>query len=140
MSIKQYQQNVNSSDKKIAELEKKKVINEQEAEESAKMRKRAEALAKKREMEEAAKAMQDKEGVGKFKPRLMTYNDVSKTAEPFDPDKLAKEEDDDDILTDYDMPVDDDMPSEEELAVYDTDYLNADDDEEIIEEENEERK
>ena len=97
-------------------------------------------LAKKREMEEAAKAMQEKEGVGKFKPRLMTYNDVTKTAEPFDPDKLANEEDDDDILADYDMPVDDDMPSEEELAVYDTDYLNADDDEEIIEEENEERK
>ena len=121
-------------------MEKKKIIDEQEAEESAKMRKRAEALAKKREMEEAAKAMQEKEGVGKFKPRLMTYNDVTKTAEPFDPDKLAKEEDDDDILTDYDMPVDDDMPSEEELAVYDTDYLNADDDEEIIEEENEERK
>ena len=123
-----------------AELEKKQALNEQEAEESAKMRKRAEALAKKREMEEAAKAMQEKEGVGKFKPRLMTYNDVTKTAEPFDPDKLAKEEDDDDILADYDMPVDDDMPSEEELAVYDTDYLNADDDEEYIEEENEERK
>ncbi len=121
-----------------SEMEKKKALNEQEAVESAKMRKRAEQLAKKREMEEAAKAMQDKEGEGKFKPRLMTYNDVSKTAEPFDPDKLAKEEDDDDILTDYDMPADDDMPTEEELAVYDTDYLHADDDEEYIEEEKEE--
>ena len=119
------------------EMEKKKALNEQEAEESAKMRKRAEQLAKKRALEEAAKAMEDKDGEGKFKPRLMTYNDVSKTAEPFDPDKLSKDEDDDDILTDYDMPDDDDMPTEEELAVYDTDYLNADDDEEYIEEEDE---
>ena len=121
-----------------AEMEKKKALNEQEAEESAKMRKRAEQLAKKRAMEEAAKAMQNEDGDGKFKPRLMTYNDVSKTAEPFDPDKLAKEEDDDDTFVDYDITEDNDMPTEEELAVYDTDYLNADDDEEYIEEEKEE--
>ena len=76
-------------------------------------------------MEEAAKALQEEEGNGKFKPRLMTYNEVTKTAEPFDPDNLAK---------DIPEEEDDDMPTEEELAVYDTDYLNADDDEEYEEE------
>lgn len=127
-------------------LEKKKALNEEEAAEAEKLRKREASLAKKREMEEAAKALQNKEGTGKFKPRLMTYNEVSKTAEPFDPDKLAKDEefDDEDIPeTDNDADIrdwedaDDDMPSEEELAVYDTDYLNDDDedeDKEIFEE------
>ncbi|MBQ4596475.1 MAG: hypothetical protein IJB14_05830, partial [Firmicutes bacterium] len=74
------------------------------------------------------------EGNGRFKPRLMTYNEVSKTAEPFDQDKLAKEiPEDEEIPEIYDDAEpedwDDDMPTEEELAVYDTDYLNADDDE-----------
>ncbi|MBR1993049.1 MAG: ATP-dependent zinc metalloprotease FtsH [Firmicutes bacterium] len=115
-------------------MEKKKVLDEEEAAESAKMRKREERLAKKRQMEEAAKAVQEKEGNGKFKPRLMTYNEVSKTAEPFDPDKLAKEiPEDEEIPESHDDAEpedwDDDMPTEEELAVYDTDYLNADDDE-----------
>ena len=117
-----------------AHMEKKKALDEEEAAESAKMRKREERLAKKRQMEEAAKAVQEKEGNGKFKPRLMTYNEVSKTAEPFDPDKLAKEiPEDEEIPEIYDDAEpeewDDDMPTEEELAVYDTDYLNADDDE-----------
>lgn len=120
-----------------AHMEKKKVLDEEEAAESAKLRKREERLAKKREMEEAAKAVQDKEGNGRFKPRLMTYNEVSKTAEPFDPDKLAKDiPEDEELPESYDDAdlegwddADDDMPSEEELAVYDTDYLNADDDE-----------
>ena len=117
-----------------AHMEKKKVLDEEEAAESAKLRKREERLAKKREMEEAAKAVQEKEGNGKFKPRLMTYNEVSKTAEPFDPDKLAKEiPEDEEIPESHDDAEpedwDDDMPTEEELAVYDTDYLNADDDE-----------
>jgi len=117
-----------------AHMEKKKALDEEEAAESAKMRKREERLAKKRQMEEAAKAVEDKEGNGKFKPRLMTYNEVSKTAEPFDPDKLAKEiPEDEEIPESYDDAEpedwDDDMPTEEELAVYDTDYLNADDDE-----------
>lgn len=105
------------------QMEKKKVLDEEEAAESAKLRKREERLAKKRAMEEAAKAVQDKEGDGKFKPRLMTYNEVTKTPEPFDPDKLAKE------LTEDEDILDDDMPTEEELAVYDTDYLNDDDEE-----------
>ena len=109
--------------------------------ESEKMRKREERLAKKREMEEAAKAIKDNEGEGKFKPRLMTYNEVSKTAEPFDPDKLAKDiPEDEELPENYDADLegwdeeDDDMPSEEELAIYDTDYLNADDDEEYDDE------
>ncbi len=105
------------------QMEKKKALDEEEAAEFEKLRKREERLAKKRAMEEAAKAVQDKEGDGKFKPRLMTYNEVTKTPEPFDPDKLAKE------LTEDEDILDDDMPTEEELAVYDTDYLNDDDEE-----------
>lgn len=116
--------------------EQKRVKDEEEAAESEKLRKRDERLAKKREMEETAKAIKDKEGNGKFKPRLMTYNEVTKTAEPFDPDKLAKDDEfpeDEDIRDKYDDEDlegwdDDDMPTEEELAVYDTDYLNDDDD------------
>lgn len=128
-----------------ARMEQKNALNEEEAAESAKLRKREEKLAKQRELEEAAKAMKDKQGNSKFKPRLMTYNEVTKTAEPFDPDRLSKDEIPDDR--------DDDMPSEEELAVYDTDYLNDDDDyeesdeeadeeaeEEVDEESDEERK
>lgn len=123
------------------QMEKKKALDEEEAVESEKMRKREERLAKKREMEEAAKAIKDNEGEGKFKPRLMTYNEVSKTAEPFDPDKLAKDiPEDEEPPENYDADLegrdeeDDDMPSEEELAIYDTDYLNADDDEEYDDE------
>lgn len=123
------------------QMEKKKALDEEEAVESEKMRKREERLAKKREMEEAAKAIKDNEGEGKFKPRLMTYNEVSKTAEPFDPDKLAKDiPEDEEPPENYDTDLegrdeeDDDMPSEEELAIYDTDYLNADDDEEYDDE------
>ena len=125
-----------------AQMEKKKALDEEEAAESAKMRKREERLAKKREMEEAAKTIQEKEGKGRFKPTLMTYNEVSKTAEPFDPDKLAKDvPEDEDLPKEYEDAdlegwddTDDDMPTEEELAVYDTDYLNADDEEEYEEE------
>ena len=131
-----------------AQMEKKRVLDEEEAAESAKMRKREERLAKKREMEEAAKAVEDKEGNGKFKARLMTYNEVSKTAEPFDPDRLAKDiPEDEELPESYDDTdqedwddADDDMPTEEELAVYDTDYLNADDEEAYEEEPEEERK
>lgn len=116
--------------------EQKRAKDQEEAAESEKLRKREERLAKKRGMEETAKAIKDKEGNGKFKPRLMTYNEVTKTAEPFDPDKLAGDEEfpeDEDIRDKYDDEDlegwdDDDMPTEEELAVYDTDYLNDDDD------------
>ncbi len=82
----------------------------------------------------------------------MIYNEETKTAEPFNPTNLSKPGDsvpdgdmpeDDDFETPEQPEVhgefasdddfenaagDDDMPSEEELAVYDTDYLNADDD------------
>ena len=128
-----------------AQMEQKRVKDEEEAVESAKLRKREERLAKKRELEEAAKAIEEKEGKGKLKPRLMTYNEVTKTAVPFDPDKLAKDDipEDDDLPEEYDDAdlegwddEDDDMPTEEELAVYDTDYL-SDDDEEYDEEDDE---
>ena len=115
-----------------ARMEQKNALNEEEAAESAKLRKREEKLAKQRELEEAAKAMKDKQGNSKFKPRLMTYNEVTKTAEPFDPDRLSKDEIPDDRDDD---DRDDDMPSEEELAVYDTDYLSDDDDYEEFDEE-----
>lgn len=104
-----------------AHMERKKVLDKEEAEESEKMRRKEAELAKKREMEEAAKAIETQGKSGRLKPKLMTYNDVSNTAEPFE---LPKE---DEKLNEPDEN-DDDMPSEEELAVYDTDYLNDDDD------------
>ncbi len=139
-------------------MEKKKELDQQEAAESAKMRKREAELAKKRQLEEAAKALESSGKGGKSKPKLMTYNDVTKTAKPFDPMHLAKDEpeetegagkktpkfdgtgkdpvdippydapDSDEAEIDEPEMDDDDMPSEEELAVYDTDYLNDDDD------------
>ena len=78
---------------------------------------------KKRQLEEAAKALEEKHGDSKFKPTIMTYNDVTKTATPYEPENR----DDDDEPAADPQDRDDDMPSEEELAVYDTDYLNADD-------------
>lgn len=141
------------------QMEKKKERDQQEAAESAKIRKREMELAKKRELEEVAKALETQGRGGKTKPKLMTYNDVTKTAKPFDTMRLSKDEQTDiepleaegldadapDIekpdvpdldeldIDDLDMEeteLDDDMPSEEELAVYDTDYLNDDDDSE----------
>ncbi|MDO4746082.1 MAG: ATP-dependent zinc metalloprotease FtsH [Bacillota bacterium] len=108
-----------------AHMEKKKVLDAEEAEESEKLRKREAELAKKRELEEAAKAIEEKDTGGKFKPRLMTYNEVTNTPEPFDPEKLAKDEPEEDDIEE--IIEDDDMPTEEELAIYDTDYLNDDD-------------
>ncbi len=139
-------------------MEKKKELDQQEAAESAKMRKREAELAKKRQLEEAAKALESSGKGGKSKSKLMTYNDVTKTAKPFNPTHLAKDEPEETEgvgkktpkfdgagkdpadIPPYDAPDsdeaeidgpeldDDDMPSEEELAVYDTDYLNDDDD------------
>ena len=118
------------------QLEKKKEKDKKEAAEAAKIRKREAALEKKR-LEEAAKAMAEQNKDSRFKPGIMTYNDITKTARPFDPDNLSGRADDapddewdpDDL--DLDDDLDDDMPSEEELAVYDTDYLNADEDEDV---------
>ena len=116
-----------------AELEARKEKDKAEAAESAKIRKREAELEKKR-IEEAAKLLESQGKRGKFKPTIMTYNDLTKKAEPLDLGKLATDDEDDEKppQTEGDDQIieeDDDMPSEEELAVYDTDYLNADDDE-----------
>ena len=133
------------------ELEKKKARNEKEAAQSARKRKKEAELEKQR-LEEAARALEEQTKNSKFKPSIMIYNEETKTAEPFNPTNLSKLGDsvpdgdmpeDDDFETPEQPEVhgefasdddfenaagDDDMPSEEELAVYDTDYLNADDD------------
>ena len=127
------------------QLEKKKEKDKKEAAEAAKIRKREAALEKKR-LEEAAKAMAEQNKDSRFKPGIMTYNDITKTARPFDPDNLSGRADDapddewdpDDL--DLDDDLDDDMPSEEELAVYDTDYLNADEDEDVQDEDQQEEE
>ena len=116
-----------------AEMEARKEKDKAEAAESAKIRKREAELEKKR-IEEAAKLLESQGKRGKFKPTIMTYNDLTKKAEPLDLGKLATDDEDDEKppQTEGDDQIieeDDDMPSEEELAVYDTDYLNADDDE-----------
>ena len=133
------------------EMEKKKAVNEKEAAQSARKRKKEAALEKQR-LEEAARALEEQTKNSKFKPSIMIYNEETKTAEPFNPTNLSKPGDsvpggdmpqDDDFETPQEPEMhedfgsdddfegasgDDDMPSEEELAVYDTDYLNADDD------------
>ena len=106
------------------ELKKREISNRAEAAEAEKMHKKAAEEEKKRQLEEAAKALEEQHGNSKFKPTIMTYNDVTKTATPYEPEKR----DQDDVPADDPQDKDDDMPSEEELAVYDTDYLNADDD------------
>ena len=105
------------------ELKKREISNRAEAAEAEKMQKKALEEEKKRQLEEAAKALEEKHGDSKFKPTIMTYNDVTKTATPYEPENR----DDDDEPAADPQDRDDDMPSEEELAVYDTDYLNADD-------------
>ncbi|MDD7320545.1 MAG: ATP-dependent zinc metalloprotease FtsH [Firmicutes bacterium] len=106
------------------ELKKREISNRAEAAEAEKMHKKAAEEEKKRQLEEAAKALEEQHGNSKFKPTIMTYNDVTKTATPYEPEKR----DQDDVPADDPQDKDDDMPSEEELAVYDTDYLNANDD------------
>lgn len=105
------------------ELKKREISNRAEAAEAEKMHKKALEEEKKRQLEEAAKALEEKHGDSKFKPTIMTYNDVTKTATPYEPENR----DDEDEPAADPQDRDDDMPSEEELAVYDTDYLNADD-------------
>ena len=112
------------------ELKKREISNRAEAAEAEKMHKKALEEEKKRQLEEAAKALEEKHGDSKFKPTIMTYNDVTKTATPYEPEKR----DDDDEPAADPQDRDDDMPSEEELAVYDTDYLNADDEDSSEEE------
>lgn len=112
------------------ELKKREISNRAEAAEAEKMHKKALEEEKKRQLEEAAKALEEKHGDSKFKPTIMTYNDVTKTATPYEPENR----DDDDEPAADPKDRDDDMPSEEELAVYDTDYLNADDEDSSEEE------
>ena len=116
------------------ELKKREISNRAEAAEAEKMHKKALEEEKKRQLEEAAKALEEKHGDSKFKPTIMTYNDVTKTATPYEPENR----DDDDEPAADPQDRDDDMPSEEELAVYDTDYLNADDEDPSGEEHDEE--
>lgn len=116
------------------ELKKREISNRAEAAEAEKMHKKALEEEKKRQLEEAAKALEEKHGDSKFKPTIMTYNDVTKTATPYEPENR----DDDDEPAADSQDRDDDMPSEEELAVYDTDYLNADDEDSSGEEHDEE--
>lgn len=112
------------------ELKKREISNRAEAAEAEKMHKKALEEEKKRQLEEAAKALEERHGDSKFKPTIMTYNDVTKTATPYEPENR----DDDDEPAADPQDRDDDMPSEEELAVYDTDYLNADDEDSSEEE------
>lgn len=116
------------------ELKKREISNRAEAAEAEKMHKKALEEEKKRQLEEAAKALEEKHGDSKFKPTIMTYNDVTKTATPYEPENR----DDDDEPAADPQDRDDDMPREEELAVYDTDYLNADDEDSSGEDHDEE--
>lgn len=120
------------------EMEKRRELDRKEAEQSARMRKR-EAERERRRLEEAAKEIQEQAKTDKGGPAIMIYNDKDKTAEPLDAklskdDKLSPEDEDMEGRSVEDGDIyddsyeDDDMPSEEELAVYDTDYLNAEDD------------
>ncbi len=115
------------------ELEKKKARDEKEAAQSEKKR-RKEAALEQQKLEEAAKALEEQTKNSKFKPTIMIYNEKTNTAEPFNPTNLSKPgdsvPDDEDVDEEWDdgSVQDDDMPDEDELAVYDTDYLNADDD------------
>ncbi len=131
-------------------MELKRQQDEKEAAQSARMRKK-EAERERKRLEEAAREQEKKDGAGRG-PAMMVYNDRDKTAEPVDKNGAGRQTadgadsadgkhpaagdaaDDGDVYADTDdadleADVDDDMPSEEELAVYDTDYLNADDDE-----------
>ncbi len=114
------------------EMEKKKERDEKEAAQSEKKR-RKEAALEQQKLEEAAKALEEQTKNSKFKPTIMIYNEKTNTAEPFNPTNLSKPgdsvPDDEDVDEEWDDgSVQDDMPDEDELAVYDTDYLNADDD------------
>ena len=118
------------ADRLKEELEEKRQKDEAEAVEAAKQLKRRQEREKEQfiqELAETAKAMEEKKGKRRFGPTIMTYNDVTNEAKPYSPDEKDADADTPDV---QDAPADDrddDIPSEEELAVYDTDYLNADD-------------
>lgn len=134
--------------------EKLKVANElkkekdaQEAKEALEIRKRAEEEEERRRLAEAQEKLNANGGNGigdgRFKPIIMTYNDITNNAKPVDEKDEDKKEDfnPDNLSGDGEkQSKDDDMPSEEELAVYDTDYFNAPDEVNGSAEESEEQK
>lgn len=134
--------------------EKLKVANElkkekdaQEAKEALEIRKRAEEEEERRRLAEAQEKLNANGGNGigdgRFKPIIMTYNDITNNAKPVDEKDEDKKDDfnPDNLSGDGEkQSKDDDMPSEEELAVYDTDYFNAPDEVNGSAEESEEQK
>ncbi|MDO4394012.1 MAG: ATP-dependent zinc metalloprotease FtsH [Bacillota bacterium] len=103
------------------ELRKEK--NAQEAEEAMKRRKLAEAEEEKRRLEQAQMELDENSskglGGGKFKPVIMTYDDINNKAKPYENDDKSEE---DDVNNDVTTEEDDD------LSIYDTDYFNTPDD------------
>lgn len=126
-----------------AAMEERREKDKREAAEAVKQRRLEAARAaafEKQKLEDAAKALEEQGKNARFKPTIMTYNDLTNTAKPLEKNddediKKAPDEEpyDKEILDDeaYDDHYDDDMPSEEELAVYGTDYLNDDEDDEV---------
>ena len=101
----------------------------EEAEESMKLRKLAEAEEEKRRLEEAQKELEENTSQGfgddRFKPVIMTYDDISKKARPFsrdDEESAAEDSDKDNSQAEED----------DDLSVYDTDYFNTPDDDEEV--------
>ena len=101
----------------------------EEAEESMKLRKLAEAEEEKRRLEEAQKELEENTSQGfgddRFKPVIMTYDDISKKARPFsrDDEEAAAEDSDKDNSQ---------AEEDDDLSVYDTDYFNTTDDDEEV--------
>ena len=123
-----------------AELEEKRLKDQEEAAESAKQLKKK-AMLEQQELEEAARALAEKTGSGKFKPTIMTYNSVTNEAKPYEPSAAQ-----DDSADNAPQCSSDDDQDTEDLSVYDTDYLSDDssdedaDSESGADDDNEERR
>ena len=115
-----------------AQAEERKVRDKEEAKAAAAKRKQEqeerekEELRKQEALEELTKTIEEQGKNAKFKPRIMTYNDVTNRAEPVEVKKTQAPEPEPE--KDPESAADDDIPTEEELAVYDTDYMNDDED------------
>lgn len=110
--------------------EERKVRDKEEAKAAARKRKQEREAKKKAEeelkqdaLQELSKTIEEQGKNARFKPRVMTYNDVTNTAEPADVEEKP-------VQPDLEPEEDDDLPSEEELAVYDTDYMSDDSEDE----------
>ncbi|MGN0694740.1 MAG: ATP-dependent zinc metalloprotease FtsH [Lentihominibacter sp.] len=110
--------------------EERKVRDKEEAKAAARKRKQEREAKKKAEeelkqdaLQELSKTIEEQGKNARFKPRVMTYNDVTNTAEPVDVEEKP-------VQPDLEPEEDDDLPSEEELAVYDTDYMSDDSEDE----------